>query len=138
MDCGIDIIALTRNNTFHAFQCKYRSRRSRVTWGSLATFAGLLAVSGPWESSLVMTNCSNLTKLVAHNLNRLTKLNFTSMPREHWLFIAGQYINRPVSEIPLFKPSSVADLRSARLRYFEGAINQSTVSTNSNTSSTSQ
>jgi predicted helicase len=90
-DMGIDIIA-EKGGRYSAIQCKYKKQTTKtniVTWKALSTFYALCLRTGPWESYIVMTNCSYVRhmgrktpkdlSICLKTLQNTTKEEWTSM-----------------------------------------------------------
>ena len=62
-DFGIDGVAVGTLGLYHAYQVKFRSGRTGLTWRELSTFIGL-ADSRMIESRIVFTNCDDLSEII--------------------------------------------------------------------------
>ena len=138
-DNGIDLIGLTPDG-WHAIQCKYRGKGSRVDWKSLSTFVAMCertrAQDGlPWHKFVVMTNCSGITNKLPRTPKdkSICLKTFQNTRRDHWLRMVGKdnairLGNREIA--PTFKPLTlnvitpgtqkpgVEELRLRRLQYY--------------------
>ncbi len=94
VDNGIDLVAITQDNQYHAIQCKYLGDQSKtVTWTTLSTFVGLCQVSGPWAAHYVMTTGRGITRKVPRTDkdHTLAKGTFNAISRDMWMKMAGTY-----------------------------------------------
>lgn len=117
LDNGIDIIAKlhskpvrkisksveeSNNDKYVAIQCKYRGKiKSKVPWGTLATFVGLCAVSGPWLQTIVMTNCCGVTRKVERVEGKDKSIcygTFRGLERLFWMKMAGDFVEHRISD----------------------------------------
>jgi hypothetical protein len=141
VDNGIDIIAETYDNKYHAIQCKYLGNTDKtVSWATLSTFVGLCARSGPWDRQIVMTTGKGITRKVPKTDKDLSICigTFRGLSKEMWMKISGIYtehrINDPIDNINNInkidfsnlnlsnlntKPSTINELRDKRLQYYQ-------------------
>jgi hypothetical protein len=100
VDNGIDIIASTTTG-YTAIQCKYRGKTNgSVPWGTLATFVGLCAATGPYEKHIVMTNCRGVTRRVPRGPKdkSICYGTFKGLSREMWMKMAGDWVEHRLTD----------------------------------------
>ena len=93
-DMGVDGVFETSNWEYHAYQAKFRSQRSALTWDELSTFMGL---SDRVAKRVLITNSNDLPALMndrsgfycirGHDLDRLGSDDFSAM--YNWLKNGG-------------------------------------------------
>ncbi len=103
-DYGVDGVFQTVLGGFNAYQVKFRSERTPLTWRELSTFIGL-ADSNEISSRILFTNCEEVPSLLndrrgffcirGSDLDRLSASDFTEI--ESWL-------SKAVFEIPKKEP----------------------------------
>lgn len=115
IDNGIDIISY--DGEYHAIQCKYRSKKARITWTQLSTFIGLCSITGPYKSHIVMTNCSSVTRKVIRTPKDKSICigSFRNTKREEWLKMCDNYTEHRVEGK---KATSIEEMRNLRLLRF--------------------
>ena len=89
-DMGIDGIFKTYNGKFHAYQVKYRTKRTSLNWDELSTFMGLsdksderVLFTNSNDLSSVMNTRTNFYSIKGNDLDKLTKSDFLTI--ENWL-----------------------------------------------------
>jgi predicted helicase len=128
-DMGIDIV-VERESRYSAVQCKYKTptgKKSYVTWKALSTFYALCMRTGPWDSYIVMTNCDfvrHVGEKTAKDISMCLK-TFQGIPSSQWVSMCGIVGN--VQE-PLKTPSSIEELRQARIAYYSRTAAQASPS----------
>jgi len=65
-DMGIDGIFKTHNGEYHAYQVKYRTNRSGLSWDELSTFIGL---SDKSHKRVLFTNSNDLSPILDSRIN---------------------------------------------------------------------
>lgn len=121
-DNGIDLIAITVNNKWHAVQCKYR-KAAYLNWSTLSTFIALCERTKRFDKYIVMTNCKGITnKLVKSPKDKsICYKTFVNTTRDHWLTISELntfHTLNVVDQKPVAKPNA-EELRRLRLVHFE-------------------
>jgi superfamily II DNA or RNA helicase len=121
-DYGIDGVFETSLGQYNAYQVKFRSNRSALTWRELSTFIGL-ADSPHIHSRILITNCDDLPRVInerqgffcirGSDLDRLTIEDFKLI--EAWLQ-GGAYRKQRKRPLPHQKDALRALVRALRAR----------------------
>ena len=120
-DMGIDIIA-EKNGRYSAVQCKYKKQVAKiniVTWKALSTFYALCLRTGPWESYIVMTNCSyvrHMGKKTSKDISICLK-TLQNIKKEEWTLMCALEEHKLGGET-----ISREEVRAARLARFSSSL----------------
>jgi hypothetical protein len=118
-DVGIDLIiqiqdkpiskitevGFSETSNYIAVQAKFRSK-DILTWKSLDSFVGLVALTGPWRFGLITTNCEKIGRREVPVQNRFKsacRATFTNTSRARWCQIAGLGVGKSINFVPEIK-----------------------------------
>lgn len=118
-DVGIDLIiqiqdkpiskitevGFSETSNYIAVQAKFRSK-DILTWKSLDSFVGLVALTGPWRFGLITTNCEKIGRREVPVQNRFKsacRATFTNTSRARWCQIAGLGVGKSINFVAEIK-----------------------------------